>query len=112
MHILFLSTWYPFPPGNGSKLRAYYLLRALAQRHEVTALAFYPDRDAPAAPSDLARVRVVPVPGDPFRYVRAPQVVRFASPIPLAYWPQDAMRHAVAALARERAWDAVVAVQP
>ncbi|NLG28451.1 MAG: glycosyltransferase, partial [Chloroflexi bacterium] len=97
---------------NGSKIRVYYLLKALAVRHEVTVLAFHPERDAPAAPSDLEHVRVVPVPTDPFRFVRAPQWVRFASPIPLAYWPQRAMCRAVAALARERSYDAVVAVQP
>ena len=42
MKILFLSTWFPYPPDNGSKLRAHYLLRALAARHDVRALAFCP----------------------------------------------------------------------
>lgn len=35
MRILFLSAWYPYPPDNGSKIRVYHLLRALAARHEV-----------------------------------------------------------------------------
>jgi len=30
MNILFLSTWFPYPPDNGSKTRVYHLLRALA----------------------------------------------------------------------------------
>ncbi len=42
MRILFLSTWFPYPPDNGSKIRAYYLLRALAVQHEVAAVAFRP----------------------------------------------------------------------
>jgi glycosyltransferase involved in cell wall biosynthesis len=34
--VLFVSRWFPFPPGNGSKLRVFNLLRILATRHEVT----------------------------------------------------------------------------
>lgn len=40
MRILFLSLWFPFPPDNGSKMRVYNLLRALAQRHTITLLSF------------------------------------------------------------------------
>ncbi|MFW6098077.1 MAG: glycosyltransferase [Chloroflexota bacterium] len=40
MRILFLSRWFPFPPGNGSKLRIYNLLRALAAQHQLTLLSF------------------------------------------------------------------------
>lgn len=40
MKILFLSTWFPYPPNQGSKIRAYYLLKALAARHEVALVAF------------------------------------------------------------------------
>ena len=47
MNILFLSTWFPYPPDNGSKLRVYHLLRALAQAHEVT-LALLCLRHGPA----------------------------------------------------------------
>lgn len=38
--ILFLSSWFPYPPNNGSKLRIYNLLYSLAQQHEVTLLSF------------------------------------------------------------------------
>lgn len=51
MKILFLSTWYPYPPDNGSKLRVLHLLRGLAQTHEVSLLSFAVEpgvaRDAP-----------------------------------------------------------------
>ncbi len=40
MRILFLSGWFPYPPDNGSKIRIYNLLRALARRHEITLLTF------------------------------------------------------------------------
>jgi glycosyltransferase involved in cell wall biosynthesis len=40
MKILFLSTWFPYPPNQGSKIRAYYLLKALAAKHEVALLSF------------------------------------------------------------------------
>ena len=40
MRILLLSTWFPYPPSNGSKLRVFNLLRNLAQHHEVTLLSF------------------------------------------------------------------------
>ena len=42
MKILFLSTWFPYPPDNGSKIRAYHLLRALRRSHQVTLVAFRP----------------------------------------------------------------------
>ncbi len=54
MRILFLSAWFPFPPDNGSKLRIYHLLRALAARHQVTLLSF---ADTPDACADLPELR-------------------------------------------------------
>lgn len=40
MRILFLSSWFPYPPDNGSKIRIYNLLRALSRHHQVTLLTF------------------------------------------------------------------------
>lgn len=40
MRILFLSTWFPYPPNQGSKIRAYYLLKALAAEHQVALVTF------------------------------------------------------------------------
>ena len=40
MNILFLSRWYPYPTNNGSKLRVFHLLRALAVQHTVFLLSF------------------------------------------------------------------------
>jgi glycosyltransferase involved in cell wall biosynthesis len=69
MNVLALSTWCPFPVVNGSTLRAYHLLRALASRHDVDLVTF----SAPGAPStdEVAHLRhfcrsVTIVPRSPF----------------------------------------------
>lgn len=54
MRILFLSTWYPYPANNGSKLRVYNLLRGLAEGHELTLLSFA-DSSVPAEPPSELR---------------------------------------------------------
>ena len=63
--ILLLTPQLPYPPQQGTSLRNFHLLRALAERHEVTLLSFAED-DRPADVarlSELARVLPpVPVP--------------------------------------------------
>jgi len=49
MKILFLTQVLPYPLDAGPKVRAYYVLRALAARHEVTLLSFVRATDTPAA---------------------------------------------------------------
>lgn len=67
MNILFLSRWYPFPTNNGSKLRVFHLLRALAATHTVTLLSFREqqevvDTDAPEIRSLCREIHTVPWP--------------------------------------------------
>lgn len=66
MRILFLSSWFPHPPSNGSQLRTFNLLRALSRQHEVTLLSFadQPDVD-PGAPVLAAMCRAVEVVATP-----------------------------------------------
>ena len=45
--ILYLSQLIPYPPDAGPKVRAYYTLRRLSQRHAVTLLAFSRPDDKP-----------------------------------------------------------------
>ena len=63
--ILLLTPQLPYPPQQGTSLRNFHLLRALAERHKVTLLSFAED-DRPADVarlSELARVLPpVPVP--------------------------------------------------
>jgi glycosyltransferase involved in cell wall biosynthesis len=45
--ILFLTQVLPYPLNSGAKIRAYYVLRHLAQRHEVTLVSFVRADDRP-----------------------------------------------------------------
>jgi len=86
MHILFLSTWFPYPPDNGSKLRVYYLLQALAQEHTVTLVSFAFDTGRPDQSGDLhsfcAALQTVPL--NPFLVNRAGALRTFLSLRPMA----------------------------
>jgi glycosyltransferase involved in cell wall biosynthesis len=119
MRILCLSTWFPYPPDNGAKIRAYHLIRSLAASHAVTLVAFHPTRaglDRRHLASELRLSDIRAVPADPFRYVGMPQALKFCSPIPVAYWPSRLMRQAVAQAAAQGAasgpWNAIVSIQP
>ena len=114
MRILFLSTWFPYPPDNGSKIRAFHLLRALSKSHQVTLVAFQPtnsNHDSQFLISELNISNIYPVREDPFRYVNIPQAFKFGSPIPVAYWSHKLMRETVAEVINSSQWEAVVAVQ-
>jgi len=76
MRLLAVSSWFPSPPDNGSKLRAYHLLAHLAARHEVTLLSFAEPGEGASAP-DLERMceAVHVVAGNPFK-PRAPLATR------------------------------------
>ncbi|MBL8136151.1 MAG: glycosyltransferase [Acidobacteria bacterium] len=72
MNVFALSTWSPYPLVNGSTLRVYHLLRALAARHAVDLVAF----SAPGAPTaaEVAHLRefcraVTILPRSPFEPV-------------------------------------------
>lgn len=113
MRILFLSTWFPFPPDNGSKNRSYHLLRALTAQHDVTTLAF--QAVATESPTfdeiSVGVSSVIPVRDDPFRYVDAPSWKKYLSLSPLVYRASPAMRITAAQMSHQGVWDAVVAVQ-
>ena len=64
--ILLLTPQWPHPPQQGTSLRNYHVLRALAQRHEVTLLSFAEsDQAAEAAPLDALARLLPPVPVPP-----------------------------------------------
>ncbi len=109
MHILFLSTWSPYPPDNGSKIRANYLLRSLTKAHHVTLVAF--DPDSKTEPETHENVTMYPVYADPFRYVQLPQLIKYLSPVPLVFWRIREMQSTLAHLPDIGKWDAIVAVQ-
>jgi polysaccharide biosynthesis protein PslH len=73
MRVLAVSSWFPYPPVNGAKLRAYELLRQLARRHAVTLLSFAEGGEAGS--DEQAHLRgicesVTVVRGHPFKHGR------------------------------------------
>ena len=111
MRILFLSTWFPYPPDNGSKLRVYHLLRALARAHEVTLISFAFDTAQPEQPGDLrslcADVQAMTV--NPFAVNRAGALRTFLSARPVVSRLIPAMSQLVADVWRSGTFDAIIA---
>lgn len=54
MRILFLSQVLPYPLDAGPKTRSYFVLKYLAQKHDVTLVSFVRDTDKPAYIAHLA----------------------------------------------------------
>jgi glycosyltransferase involved in cell wall biosynthesis len=73
--ILFLAELLPYPLVSGAKIRAYYVLRHLAQNHHVTLLTFVRDGDQPEDIAHLEgfleRVYTVPMQRSMARDARA-----------------------------------------
>lgn len=86
MRALFLSRWWPTPPDNGSKIRIYHLLKALAGAGvQCDVLAFAETTPTPEqvmALGALAGGQVRAVPYRPFRPGRAAALLGFLSPQP------------------------------
>jgi len=111
MRILFLSTWFPYPPDNGSKLRAYHLLRSLGERHSVTLCSFTFGTARPDRSQALSEIceRVEVLEANPFRRSRRQSALRFLSPAPIADKPLPAMVRLTRNLSAEQSFDVAVA---
>jgi len=111
MNVLFLSTWFPYPSDNGSKLRVYYFLRALAQAHEVTFISFAFDTARPDTPGNLSAfctsIHVVPL--NPFIENKVGSIHTFLSLRPVASRPILAMQQLVDDVLRVHNFDIVIA---
>ena len=85
MRILFLSTWFPYPADNGSKIRVLHLLQALGQRHEVSLIAFNFETARPDSEGvlDTACCSIETVEDNPFTINRAPALRRFLAREPV-----------------------------
>lgn len=55
MRIVVVSSWFPFPPTNGAKLRAWHLLKEVAKRHETTLVSFAEPGEAGGVDLDSVR---------------------------------------------------------
>ncbi len=110
MNILFLSTWFPFPPDNGSKIRVYHLLRALGQKHTVTLVSFAWDTARPDAPATLPFCRAAhTLPRDPFARSALAQATRYLSLAPVVTRPIPEMQRLVADVLAQTTFDVVIA---
>jgi glycosyltransferase involved in cell wall biosynthesis len=73
--VLFLTQVLPYPLDSGAKIRAYYVLRHLAQRHEVTLVSFVREDDRPEQVTHLEgiyhAVHTVPMRRSRLRDLRA-----------------------------------------
>jgi polysaccharide biosynthesis protein PslH len=111
MRVLFLSTWFPYPPDNGSKLRVYYLLRALNGHHEVTLISFAfgsaVPQDGEALKAICQHSRVLGL--DPFATNHAGTLATFLSTRPAASRPIPAMGQLVAEVWQRQTFEVVIA---
>ena len=112
MRILYLTTWCPFPSDNGSKIRTAYLLRALARRHDVTLLTF---SEAGLSTDEITALApplagVYSIQDSAFRYNDVPAAVKYASPMPTAFWKNPTMAAQLTALAATSPFDIVAAM--
>jgi glycosyltransferase involved in cell wall biosynthesis len=109
MRVLVVSTWFPYPADNGSRLRIGQLIHALARDHAVTVLAFgRPDRTDDVTPLLNAGARLQIVADPPARPLRAAGLL---SPTP-RYFSQTRNRAMVAAIQEQAVQhDVIVAMQ-
>jgi glycosyltransferase involved in cell wall biosynthesis len=110
VRLFVLSTWCPYPTVNGSTLRAYHLLRALASRYDVDLVTF----SAPAPPDEaaVAHLRticrdVTVIPKSPFAPLRTGRAGLFSGTPRSLVETEDAD---VRALVRSRAAGADAAI--
>ncbi len=55
MKLLVVSSWLPYPPDNGSRLRAFHLLQRLSRKHTLTLFSL----GIPGEPDDVAQLRAL-----------------------------------------------------
>ena len=84
MNVLYLASWFPYPPDNGSRQRTFYLLRELARKHRVTLFALYDSDQNPADAEFLKPMctRVLTRPRRVFRPTRLRAIPAFFSARP------------------------------
>ncbi len=114
--ILFLTELLPYPLVSGAKIRAYYVLRHLAQKHRVTLLSFVRDddrrEDVAHLEGFLERVYTVPMRRSMLHNVRAGLVsLATGRPAIIAREENEAMRRQVEQLLATGSFDVVHADQ-
>ncbi len=114
MRLVIVSSWFPFPPTNGAKLRAWYLTRELASRHEVTLLSFAEPGEATGSARDRLRSvcrDVVIVGGNPHKVRGRLSRRGLLSTTPRSYAQTYSARMAAAVSRARTAADAAIGMQ-
>jgi sugar transferase (PEP-CTERM/EpsH1 system associated) len=88
MKILVLSTWFPYPVNQGSKIRAYHLIKALSKQHRIVLISY---EDQPIKEEWLTHMKqfcedIVIVHRKPFEYKRINTMLGFFSTKPSAVY--------------------------
>lgn len=111
MKILYLATWFPHPLDNGSKIRVFHLLRALAERHEVALLSFAFDMADVAGARALKELctEVYAVHHNPFQRSDRESRLRFLSLTPIVARPVPEMAQAMRSALSRQHYDLVIA---
>lgn len=111
MRILYLSTWFPYPFDNGSKIRVYHLLRALGTRHEVSLLSFAFDTAQPQHVAALASFckHVETIDCNPFQREATRSALRFLSVDPVVTLPLPDVTARIEQLYAQTTFDVVIA---
>ena len=115
MKLLFISTWFPYPPDNGSRIRAYNLIKALSRKHEVHLVSLLQEDSDPANASELDDIcRVVSLhPARWFKPGTLKSLAGFLSTKPRSYLDtfDPSIRAAVVDAIAQVSPDAIVAAQ-
>jgi glycosyltransferase involved in cell wall biosynthesis len=116
MRILFLTQVLPYPLDAGPKVRAYYVLRHLAQKHSVTLVSFVRPSDTADAIAHLRQfcAKVYTVPIERARWRDAQNMLQSLltnKPFLIVRDQQPAMQKLLATVIQEEPFDAIHADQ-
>ena len=116
MKILFLSSWFPYPPLNGAKIRIYNLIRELANHHDITLMSFAQTISIDEAKENISHLNqycrsVNVVSSRSYRRDSLAALVGFFSPMPRSvfqtYSPQ--MEELIGEKLKSESFDVIVA---
>lgn len=114
MRILAVSTWFPYPPDNGSRARVYHLLRGIGGRHSLDLIAMsQSERDGLYLDKVHEFCRRIAVFEEPvFDPASLSSLKGFLSPVPRYFIEHHVpdMESLAAQWVRESAYDAVIAI--
>lgn len=116
MNILFLTQVLPYPLTSGARIRAYYMLRFLANYHQVTLVSFVREDDRPEDAEHLrqfcAAVYTIPMQRSPLRNVLALAGSFYSGqPVVILRDRVGAMHKLLAAVVRQECFDVIHADQ-